>query len=70
VVYPYLHILHASLEIQIQSGVEEELKQLVWLFTQWLQASEVSLAPSKPHEYRRWLDHTITYLSFKKKMWA
>jgi hypothetical protein len=24
---------------------------------------------SKPHEYRRWLDHTATYTDFKKEMW-
>ena len=24
---------------------------------------------SEPHEYWRWLDHTITYTDFKKKMW-
>jgi len=28
------------------------------LFTHWVQASGVSFAPSKPHEYWRWPDHT------------
>jgi hypothetical protein len=37
------------------------------LFTHWVQASGVSVAPSKPHGYWRWLDHTITYLNFKKE---
>jgi hypothetical protein len=40
------------------------------LFTHWVQASGVSVAPSKPHGYWRWLDHTITYLNFKKEMWV
>jgi hypothetical protein len=25
---------------------------------------------SKAHEYRRWLDHTITYVNFEKQMSA
>jgi len=32
--------------------------------------SEVSFAPSKPHEYWRWRDHTTTYTEFKKEMWV
>jgi hypothetical protein len=59
-----------SLEINLQRGIETELKGLVLLFTHWVQASGVSVAPSKPHEYWRWLDHTITYLNFKKEMWV
>ena len=59
-----------TLEIDFQSWVEGELKRLVLLFTHWVQASGVSVAPSKPHGYWRWLDHTITYLNFKKEMWA
>jgi uncharacterized repeat protein (TIGR03803 family) len=38
------------------------------LFTHWVQASEVSITPSKPHGYWRWLDHTISNLNFKKEM--
>jgi hypothetical protein len=59
-----------SLEINLQRGIERELKGLVLLFTHWVQASGVFIAPSKPHEYWRWLDHRITYLNFKKEMWA
>jgi hypothetical protein len=36
--------------------VDRDLRELVLL--------------SKPHEYWRWLDHTITYPIFKKEMWA
>ena len=25
---------------------------------------------SKPHQYWRWLDHTISYTKFKTEMWA
>jgi hypothetical protein len=58
------------LEIDLQRGVEGELKRLILLFTHWVQASDVSITPSQPHGYWRWLDHTITYLNFKKEMWA
>jgi hypothetical protein len=58
------------LEIDFQRGVERELKRLILLFTHWVQASGASVAPSKPHGYWRWLDHTITYLNFKKEMWV
>ena len=47
-----------SLEIDLQRGVERELKGLVLLFTHWVQASGVYFAPSNPHEYWRWPDHT------------
>jgi hypothetical protein len=57
-----------SLQIDFQRGVEGELKRLILLFTHWVQASGASVAPSKPHGYWRWLDHTITYLNFKKEM--
>jgi len=30
----------------------------------------VSVAPSKPREYWRWPDHTITYLNLKKEIWV
>jgi hypothetical protein len=53
-----------------QRRIERELKGLVLLFTHWVQASGVSFAPSKPHEYWHWPDHTITYTDIKKEMWA
>jgi uncharacterized repeat protein (TIGR03803 family) len=30
----------------------------------------VSVAPSKPHKYWRWLDHTAVSANFKKEMWV
>jgi hypothetical protein len=56
------------LESDFQRGVERELKRLVLLFTHWVQASGVSFAPSKPHGYWRWPDHTVVWNNFKKEM--
>jgi len=39
-------------------------------FTHWVEASANLVALSKPHECWRWLDHTATYIDFKKEMWA
>jgi hypothetical protein len=58
------------LEIDFQRGVEGELKWLFLGLTHWVEASEESGLLSKPHEYRRWLDHTISYTKFKTEMWA
>jgi hypothetical protein len=49
-------------------SVERELKRLILCFTHWIEASTLSRLRSKPHEYWRWLDHTITYTIFKKEM--
>jgi hypothetical protein len=38
--------------------------------THWVEASTESGLLSKPHEYWRWLDHTISYTKFKTEMWA
>ncbi len=51
-----------------QRGVEREVKRLVLLFTHWVQASGVHFAPSIPHEYWRWPDHTAVQANFKKEM--
>jgi hypothetical protein len=59
-----------SLEIDFQSGVEGELKWLLLWLTHWVEASARSGLLSKPREYWRWLDHTITYPKVKREMWA
>jgi len=35
-----------------------------------VQASGVSFAPSEPHGYWRWPDHTAVWTNFKKEMWV
>src|SRR5271169_2266856 len=62
--------LHAKEDLSQERGVESELKGLVLLFTHRVQASGAAFAPSKPHEYWRWPDHTAVYANFKKEMWA
>ena len=57
------------LEIYLQKGVERELK------TDFVshppdRSLPLSRLRSKPHQYWRWPDHTITYTIFKKEMWV
>jgi hypothetical protein len=59
-----------ALEINLQRGVERELKRLILCFTHWIEASTKSELRSKPHEYWRCLDHKVTYAIFKREMWA
>jgi hypothetical protein len=58
------------LEIDLQRGVEGELKGLILLLTHWVRASAEFVLISKPHEYWCWLDHTATCTNFKKEMWV
>src|ERR1035441_6863827 len=58
------------MEVDLQRGVEGELKGLILLLTHWVRASAEFVLISKPHEYWRWLDHTISYTKFKTEMRA
>src|ERR1700730_12273181 len=49
-----------SLEIDLQRGIEGELKGLVFLLTHWVEASAEFVFLSTPHGYWRWFDHTAT----------
>jgi len=39
------------LEIDLERGIERELKRLVLPLTQWVLTSGSSSSPSRPHEY-------------------
>jgi hypothetical protein len=59
-----------ALEINFQRGVKWEPKRLILHFAHRIEASANLVLRSKPHEHRRWLDHTATYTYFKKEMWT